>query len=48
MTPQDFATQQLLKWQEQRVQRIPPEQRKLDEDYERDIEALRRTMGRKA
>lgn len=48
MTPQDFATLQLLKWQEQRAQRIPPEQRKLDDAYEADIDAVRRMMGRKA
>lgn len=48
MTPQHLADRMLIQWQIQRAQRIPPEQRKLDEDYERDIEALRRTMGRKA
>lgn len=48
MTPQHLADRMLIQWQLQRAQRIPPEQRKLDDAYEADIEAVRRMMGRKA
>lgn len=44
MTTQDRLL--LAQWQEQRAKRIPPEQRRLDEDYERDLQVLRDLFAR--
>lgn len=37
----------LAQWQEQRQAKIPPEQRRLDDQYESDLAILRQCMGRK-
>lgn len=44
MTTQDRIL--FAQWQEQRAKRIPPEQRRLDDQFERDLEILRQEMAR--
>jgi hypothetical protein len=49
VTPQDLADQMLADWQRQRLAGIPPQDRRLpaNDDFERDIEIIRRVMERR-
>ena len=49
-TPQDKATAMLVEWQRQRLAGIPARDRVLpaNDDFERDIEIIRRVMERRS
>jgi hypothetical protein len=49
VTPQHLADEMLAAWQRQRLAGIPPQDRRLPaDDFEHDIEIIRRVMERRS